>query len=744
MFLIDNINKTGLVVNLLIAAILLYLFRTAVPFFKYPFIILYFGFFVYCHIKYMARIKSSLKDLLPNYGIILLLIAILILSFLISNKIYLLIFKDVVNTIILISIFYLLNIVITTRNTLNVFIISLIKLILVFGLIVSILEFIRFYFLIKGVKPIFNLIVAEPTNGTSLHIDYNFALLPIFYGLIGVFYLMNKSHSTIQKIIYNVLLVTFTFNIFLSSSRRGLIIFLAGILFLFVIQIITFFKKSNYFKKLSEASRYYLLSVFTITLISYFIIFQTSYEFKNNCLEFIGVKNIHIAKNEIASIFYRHISLINNKYSFTNIHNKLWSHSFDPINPDSGWGVRNHITIYPLYGNNVQIVPKGSKGYLIDKTCEVTTWSGHAFSITNIGNAKVFKGDSIFFSAYCFVSENFNGTWAQISYKGEEISTKRKRYNFNTKGTWQKLSINQVLTKEGVIYFYLYFSLYNITNFNNLDGYVIFAHPQFEIIRAEDNIESYTIPYNIYHRRDILNANNVLALYPSRLKNLGNNNELENKNSYDKTKLNMYKPMLGLNNSGGLQYYKESLFNIMLGHLIPQLVTTNDRDPIRRWVANLISEDTTYYGYKAVIKIDSITNRFIGERVERWLFSWQLFTREYTWMRKLFGGGFAHLNWYGFYFSGDKTRSDYPHNPFLSVLLYSGIFGLIIYIFFMYKVVCYYFRYFREYTILFIYFIFTFFFTFFSGGSPFDPPMMGFFVILPFFIHSLHKKEKSG
>ena len=50
------------------------------------------------------------------------------------------------------------------------------------------------------------------------------------------------------------------------------------------------------------------------------------------------------------------------------------------------------------------------------------------------------------------------------------------------------------------------------------------------------------------------------------------------------------------------------------------------------------------------------------------------------------GGGFNFLSWYGYYFLKDKTKSDWPHNPFISILLYSGIIGLILYIYLLYKV----------------------------------------------------------
>jgi hypothetical protein len=164
-------------------------------------------------------------------------------------------------------------------------------------------------------------------------------------------------------------------------------------------------------------------------------------------------------------------------------------------------------------------------------------------------------------------------------------------------------------------------------------------------------------------------------------------------------------------------------------------------DPIRNWASKFISEDTTYYPYKANIVLETTSNQLTESRLLRWQFGWQIFTKEYNWSKRIFGGGFSFLNWYGYYFLKDKTLSDWPHNPFLSILLYSGIIGLTIYLFFLYKVSYYYIKYAKEYPLMFIFFLITFFFTFFSGGSPFDPPMMGFFVILPFFIHSIYKNK---
>jgi hypothetical protein len=232
-----------------------------------------------------------------------------------------------------------------------------------------------------------------------------------------------------------------------------------------------------------------------------------------------------------------------------------------------------------------------------------------------------------------------------------------------------------------------------------LEGYVIFAYPQSKIISGKDSVLTF--------RQSFL-----------RIKNTKNELKILERLNYK-------------------EYTETFIFNPI------QYLFIIDQDPIRDWATKFISEDTTYYPYKANIVVDTISNSFSAPRIARWQFAIKIFTKEYSWSQKISGGGFNFLNWYGYYFYKDKTRSDYPHNPFLSVLLYSGIFGLIIYLIFMCKVFYYYIKYFTEYKVLSFFFIITFFFSFFSAGNPFDPPIMGFFVMLPFFIHSIHEKEKN-
>lgn len=133
-------------------------------------------------------------------------------------------------------------------------------------------------------------------------------------------------------------------------------------------------------------------------------------------------------------------------------------------------------------------------------------------------------------------------------------------------------------------------------------------------------------------------------------------------------------------------------------------------------------------------------NRF-SERTERWQFAHELWKSKYLFWNKVFGHGFDYLEWYGEKFLGNSKKYDWPHNPFISIVLYSGIIGLLLYVLLLFKVTMLYIRYRKLYRIAFVGFLITFFFSFFSAGSPFDPPIMGFFMLLPFLIHSIHKND---
>lgn len=899
---INKFKKTE--INILILIILFYLFRTAIPILKYAFLPLYLGFFIYCIFSHRKIIIEKLNNFIRNYFLVLILAIILVISFIFSNKLYLTIFKDLVNTIILLTLFFLLSLIINAKIEFQHFVNNLLRFTIFFALLVSIHGVYNFF----NIQP--NHTISSSTKilaflaSESMLVDYNFALLPVFFGMVGAFYLMDKTNSVFSKVIYNLFLIICSINIFLSGSRRGLIVLFGIFILLVIAQLITVFKKNFLFKSQRSNSYCFLFSLVILIFIFNAFIFHTSYGFKIRTIEFLNEKNVYQVKEKITNTIFSYISIIKANNTYSDLYQKIWSSYFDPKDPYS-WCTRNFKKIQEISGDNFEIVPEGSMGCLMDKSVNAYTWAGNAYVFNKIGSDTVKTGDFILASVYCYLSEDFNGDWVRISAEGNTLGLTEKYYDLNRKGSWQKLRIflncnngiapvylyfsksgatdfselegyvifaypeycktdpsdipeeefskepifwtqrkyheieilsgqnvnivpegakgclmdksvngetwsgnaymfNEIMKDsvktgdlisasvfcyisedfngewvrisaegsttgqtqsyynmnrkgtwqkisitsdcyDGIAHLYLYFSKYGVTDFSSLEGYVIFAYPQVQRIHNTNNINlSSMISWN---NSMVKNEKQFMNVFNSNIIDEDNTiiSKQQDKNHYsNNTKLFEYKIIEASNkihsepfNKACLMIYPITMAKIIMNSFV-------DRDPVRAFVAKIFSEDTTYYGYKTNIVLDTITNKVIGGRIMRWQFAWQIFTKEYNWVKKIFGGGFAHLNWYGYFFYGDKTKSDWPHNPFISVLLYSGIFGLLIYIFFMYKVVYYYIRYFREYQILFIYFLLTAFFTFFSGDSPFDPPMMGFFVMLPFFINYVHKKQESS
>jgi hypothetical protein len=77
-------------------------------------------------------------------------------------------------------------------------------------------------------------------------------------------------------------------------------------------------------------------------------------------------------------------------------------------------------------------------------------------------------------------------------------------------------------------------------------------------------------------------------------------------------------------------------------------------------------------------------------------------------------------------------------------MLYSGIFGLIFYIWLLLGAVKYYWIYRRDYWPFGLAFVVAFFFAFFSSNNPFEPAVLAVFTTIPYFAHYFYLVEKHG
>jgi hypothetical protein len=694
-------NKLFVVeLNLICLTILLYLDRVAIPFLKYPFILFYSLLILYAIVKYKRKVFSSVAGFSGSNYLILVLLLIMIFSYLFSNKLYLTVFKDLFNTVILISFFFIAGLFVRTKSNLESLLKCLIYQLILFSFLVSVVQLMRIFDVVQD-----SYLITAEENIPLMSIDNNFAILQVIFGVIGLFIVMNKTKTVYESFFYNSLLLIFSISIVFSSSRRGLIVLFVCLFCMIILEMIRLIRRGAFKDSIKVDFRYYLVSFFTLLIFTWYFFDHSSYEKKNNALELFGTKNLLDTKLKISGIALKYVSIYDKSATIASLYSSIWTPAFNPDDPESSWGTRFHKTIYPLTGGSVEIVPSGSKGYLMDSTCNPSYYKSNNVceSYSLVANLKTKDKDHIKSSVYCYVSDNFDGN--SVSYtvgddtkkSGKVTGLTTANYDLNSKGIWRKLELD-FACDEGEVPLYLCFHKTGVLNFSGLSGYVIFAHPEYRLFHAIDTNVTSHVKYIAKSRYRFESAS-----------------------------------FFGLRLSG-----KSLAVKLML--------VKRDNDPIRKWAQKLISEDTTYFPYKSLLFAGSGTDDFSDSRIARWQFGWSIFSREFNVRQKLTGGGFSFLNWYGYYFLKNKTASDWPHNPFLTILLYSGIIGLIIYLFFLYKVFLYYFKYLRYYPHFLILFLITFFFSFFSGGSPFDPPVMGFFVILPFFIHSVHindEKEKN-
>lgn len=742
-YLIKKDSNNELEIYTVIVTLLFYLFRTAIPFLKFPFLLLYSLTLIYLVIVFNKRIFPALVRFVRIYYYIIILTSILIISFLLSNKLYLSIFKDVINSIILLSFVLIMTLIVNTKSELDRFVHSLNISIILFALGISFYRLFDLFNIFPSNKAGTLYQIPYTIEVGSIPIDYNFAILPIIFGMISVIYFLMKTDTLFKKLVYSGLLIVYSATIFFAGSRRGMIILIGIIILLSLAQFFTFIKQKNFVKQVALGTRYFLLCLIVLMISCRFFIFHTSYKFKNKTLEFLGTKNLVETKGEIALTVSRYYMVIDQTKSFPAIYSILWTPIFDAADPDSGWGSRMHKTIFPLSGNNVGILPANVKGYYMDRTTNADTLNKNAYSATWISSNTVNENDTLTASVYCYVSKDCDMSMVEICSLGA-MGNPGALYDMQNKGIWQKLEFSVKCAKgnAGVL---LFFSKSNVSDFSSVNGYLIYAYPQVNFIKGSQSTLSYSGNVHKSLKMDFLKIRK--STFEDQPKTFYNTNPLSRVKYYDyctlkgetilKHRFYKYNRL-----SKDFKYFEAGLADIN-GTMSSLLIYQNgDKDPIRKWASRFISEDTTYYGYKQKLVVDTISNQFVGGRLARWEFGFQIFNKEYNLRKKIFGGGFNYLNWFGYFFLKDKTLSDYPHNPFLSVLLYSGVIGLLIYSLFMVKVFYYYIKYFKEYYLVSIFFLITFFFSFFSAGSPLDPPIMGFFVILPFFIHYVNKNSE--
>jgi len=144
------------------------------------------------------------------------------------------------------------------------------------------------------------------------------------------------------------------------------------------------------------------------------------------------------------------------------------------------------------------------------------------------------------------------------------------------------------------------------------------------------------------------------------------------------------------------------------------------------------------------IKNEPITDSLFNSRTARWDFAFKIWKDDYNVLQKLFGDGFNYLSKYSIKFHADEKRADYPHNPIISSILYSGIIGGLVYLSFLIIAIFKYYQYRHDLFLYPYFYCIVFFFMMFSSNSHFSVPLFTFLSIIPFFLNLDKKKNENS
>ena len=780
----------------------------AFPGLKYLFIPVFLVSLIPFYKDIRSLSKSVFIDFLRSIWQFLIVGLFMCIGFILTFKILIFPFKETVNFFIFLIFFIQLYFLsdafhILTNRILNYFIF--------FSVGISLIALVRFSMSIYGIS-----IYKIPVLGTSLVDDYNFYSLYIFLGFIAVVFNCLSTDKNTYKL-ENLLLIILFLNIFFSFSRRGEVILILIVTILTILFFISLGKKS-YYKYFRKFQVFWLFSLF-------FLLFFTSYlilppGIKKYATDAVGLK-YSVVKPISNALYYRYFTIFNNELSYEDIEQKFFTLSFNTYDPDT-WGTRNHKTIYPLTGENVEIVPSKAKGYLLNNTCNASSWNNNAYAYTLIGNDSVSAGDVINASVYCYVSEDYDGEWVKISAEGAAGGWRSDNYQLSKKGIWQRLSIT-TSCKEGQVPVYLYISKYGVTDFESMKGHVIFAFPQYRKVTFDpndpetwgtrkhkvifpltgENVE--IVPSNArgYMLDSTSNAstwNNNAFAYTLIGNDSVSNGDLVNASVYCYVSEDYDGTWVRLSSEGSIIGNKEAYYDLakkgtwqklsliaackkgtapaylyfskygvtdfssLKGHVIfafPQYRKINHTDLLisdkDKRLNSIFSINVNFGNLKKMLfekyqkindsidldkKLKSLQEKKLaGSRFARWYYAWFLFKYEYEWHEKLIGNGFDHLEKFGEKFGEGKY--DYPHNPFISAFLYSGIIGGLTYIWFMILAFYYYIKYYKYHLYFLICFLVVFFFSFVSANTHFSIPIYTFLSLIPFLTRYLIEKEKS-
>ena len=627
----------------------------SLPFVKYV-------FFPLLIIITMYATYSSLKDKVLWHVIVAFLSAFILLvinmiihsvGMLNTEHLHIFIVKEYFNSVTVVIMAFVLYSLIPDTPTLKEYIRKASKYTIIAGFIIALFSFLKFFLDLKGYQ--FSILNPEDYPlGTSLTNDRNFFSLFGLFSMVLLLPVLLRKISVKKSLLIQFILLVLSASIILTTSRRAILIFTVLLIALaaaYLLRLI--WKKNTLIQNFVINTRYFLVSFIVLIGTIIFLVSNVGLYRINNKLVKNGFDPDRF-KVYTTVLTYQLKSLVVANIDIAEIHATLWKKDDDAILPFKGKGNTKFSKLRKLPADKKKTNVKGS-GIKVTKDADYLVSNNTAYSYTKIVDYQA-TADTLFeFTAWCYVSADFNGNSVLLSPGKNALESVSHNYDLTKKHTWQLLKVAFAAGTKDTLPVYLGFSKFHAQDFDDLSGHVIFAF------------------------------NNITPINDSIASAINNHNKSTSK-SFN------YSPSLK----------KE------------ELLATGD------------------------ILINS---SLAVPRIDRWKYAWSIYTTRYSFWERLFGDGFTYMSMFANRFLKGKSEIDWPHNSLLSTLLYSGLAGAMFYIYFLLVTVFLYWKFIKQFWPLAMCFLIAFFFAVFSGNNSLDPPIMGIFMMFPYLINHIYKKE---
>lgn len=678
--------------HLLAAVILTFIMRMALPQVRYAYYPLFILLVADLFISKPDR--NTLKRILRQLAPYLLLLAIFLAASLYHTAFWRP-YIEIVNALelaaILIILFYY------TRRTMqwSSFRSAFVRQLFLLAVITALMGLGRLVFALMGG----DLHVEEGESLVSTASDYNFFALALLYGLIlGIYQLFSLSKPGKGSVwLYNTALLSLVAGIVLVPSRRGAII-LALILFsLIIIRVIALFARR--YSGISRIRRmdYLLVAVLTAMVGLSILLFHTSHSFKEDFLIRSGLYRMDV-RSKLTDAWCRYGRLVDKDIQFREAYEHLWmngrNREEERILIDQSFTEGRGD--FRRQGNTrVKVIsqPQGSG-------CLAIRAAGPEQGL--ISEFYVDVGDTIEVLAMVRVIE-----WNK--HLGLSIPDRHNRKRLHAAperkwegdGQWHPVRRRVVYDVFGSLP--LWFGGGSSPDSSSLSCWSRIQVRRMNPAKKMQNPEM-ALPTDQEKRSlpEFPDAKIARLMPPVK-----------------------HKTQNAGNNMGAESTIGEKLTSSGKSTVLPDAVTSA--------LLQEFPDRGTLDSLKAMLK-----GPFPDNRSGRWRLARQIFSN-YTFSEKLIGNGLTWLPVYGEFFYENPRYYDYPHNPLISTVLYSGIVGGLFYLAYLGWSLFLYFKYRKQYGLFLVLFLLTGVFVSVSGNSHFSVPAFAFFTQLPFFFSYIHK-----